>query len=178
MHGKRVIELLIWAAGTFGLALALGLPGTTNAVDDSKMSLVARNMAKSRVTVNGIELSVTQEIPATQPAGDGKEAGNPPLKLVVRAVNKSGAEARGDFHIDLESMAPSSPMSRTMPQPTEVWGDSGSLVLDAGKSKTFTFAPSPVPDKKVLLVIVSDGREFVQMMSLTQQPNGQYTEVQ
>jgi hypothetical protein len=178
MFGNRFASLFVWAGGAFGVALALGLPGITNAVDDSKSGLRAENIAKSRVTVNGIELSVTREIPATQPAGDGKEGANPLLKLVVHAVNQSGAEAQGDFHVEVESVTPTSPMARTTPMPQEVWGDSGSMVLNAGESKTFTFTSSPVPGKKELLVTIIAGQQSVQMMSLAPQADGQYTEIQ
>jgi hypothetical protein len=170
MGRKQITSLLAWAGGTFGLALAMGLPATTNAVDDSNSPALVATILTPSVTSSGIQLSVSQDIPATQPSD--KSA----LKLTVRAVNTLDTPSTGDFQIQLESVVPGDLRSRVMPAPMVVWKDSGSIVLKGGETKTFSFTPSSVPDQKILLVDVGFGGQSVLMMSLAPQSGGQYAE--
>jgi hypothetical protein len=152
MGRKQIGSLLAWAGGTFGLALALGLPATTNAVDDSNSPALVATILTPSVTSGGIQLSVSQDIPATQPSDKS------PLRLTVRAVNTLDTESKGDFRIEMDSVSPSDVRSRVLPAPMMVWKDSGSIVLKRGETKTFSFAPSPVADPKLLLSTLDSAR--------------------
>ena len=173
LRRNQFASLFVWAGGTFALALALGLPAVTNAVDDSNSPGLVAKIITPQITANGIDLSVNTENSSTQPS---QHSSNEPLKLTVKAVNTIGAQASGDFEIQLFSVSPVATASRVMPAPTEIWKDSGSVVLDAGKDKTLTFTPSPVPDHKLLVVAITFGGQNVRMMTLAPQTSGQYAE--
>ena len=177
MLRSRLASLFVWSAGTFGVALALGLPATTNAVDDANSPSLVATILTPRVSSSGIELSVSTgpadtDGPTTQPSKTGKQ----PFKLYVTAVNKTDASATGDFTIRLQSLAPVNPASR-VPRSNEIWKDSGSIVLNAGASKILTFTPSSVPSDKVLRVITAFGDQSAIMLSLAPQKPGQLVEV-
>jgi hypothetical protein len=177
MLRSRLASLFVWSAGTFAVALALGLPATTNAVDDANSPSFVATILTAHVSSSGIELSVSTGPAATdgtttQPSKTDKQ----PLKLYVTAVDKTDASATGDFAIRLQSLAPVNPASR-VPGSTEIWKDSGSIVLNAGASKTLTFTPSSVPSDKVIRVIVTFGDRSALMLSLAPQKLGQLVEV-
>jgi hypothetical protein len=91
---------------------------------------------------------------------------------VVRALNRTNSPATGNFTIRMTSVAPTSPMGRVMPIPTEIWKDSGSIVLDAGQSKTFTFTSPPLPEKRILTLILAGGDQSIPMLTLSPEKNG------
>jgi hypothetical protein len=67
MWRSRLITLIVWAAGTFALALACGIPAVSDAVNDSGASGWTTNILNPRLTINGIEFTVTTADPATPP---------------------------------------------------------------------------------------------------------------
>jgi hypothetical protein len=163
---------MVWAAGTFALALACGMPAVSNAVNESGAAGWTTTVLNPRISANGIELSVTTADPATQPSqGAGRES-NRVVRFVVRALNRTNSSATGNFTIRMTSVAPTSPIARVMPVPTEIWKDSGTIVLDAGQFKTLTFTSPPLPEKRIITLILTGGDQSIPMLTLSPQKNG------
>jgi len=163
---------MVWAAGAFALALACGIPAVSNAVNESRAAGWTTTVLNPRITTNGIELTVTTAEPATQPSGSLGHESNRVVKFVVRALNRTDSSASGDFTIRMTSVAPTSPIARVMPVPTEIWKDSGTVVLDAGQSKTFTFTSPPLAEKRIFTLILAGGDQSIPMLTLSPQKNG------
>ena len=93
-------------------------------------------------------------------------------------MNRTQASATVNFTIRMTSVAPASFAARVMPTPTEIWNDSGSIVLDVGQSKIFTFNTPELQEKRVFTLILSAGDQSIPMLSLTAQKNGAIAEAQ
>jgi hypothetical protein len=146
MIRRRLGLTAIWAGGTFALAMAMGLPSTSNAVDDANSPALVATILTPELTINGVELTVTPEAPATRPSQTVGVTGDGQLKFDVRAENKTTGLASGSFAVRLTCLSPNNPLARTLPVPTEIWRDSGNFNLVAGETKSFTFtAPIPTP---------------------------------
>ncbi|MGD0387858.1 MAG: hypothetical protein ABSC42_02790 [Tepidisphaeraceae bacterium] len=172
MWRSRLTTLIVWAAGTFALALACGIPAVSNAVNDSSAAGWTTNVLNPRMSIHGIEFTVTTADPATQPSQGAGRDSNPVVTFVVRALNRTGSPATGNFTIQMTSVAPTSPIARVMPLPTEIWRDSGSIVLDAWQSKTFTFTSPPLAEKRMFTLILTGGDQSIPMLTLSPQKNG------
>jgi hypothetical protein len=174
MIRSKLGSLFVWSAGTFGLALAVAFPSTSNAVDDANSPALVATIVTPHITVNGIEVSVATDSSTTRPSSGEKQ----PLRLVVTAVNKADSPSSGDFTIQMESTSVANAGSRVLPQPTQIYSDKGSMVLNAGASKTFTFTPSSVPTGKIVRVKMSAGNQSALMLSLGPKPTGFYGPIQ
>ena len=169
---SRLITLIVWAAGTFALALACGIPAVSNAVNESGAAGWTTTVLNPRICANGIELTVTTADPATQPSQGAGHESNQVVKFVVRALNLTDRSATGHFTFQMTSVAPTSPIARVMPVPTEIWKDSGTVALDAGQSKTFTFTSPPLAEKRIFTLILAGGDQSIPMLTLSPQKNG------
>jgi hypothetical protein len=174
---SSLIRNCVWGIGTFGLALAMGLPAVSNAVDDSNSPGAAHSIRISSLTVNGVELSVSTAEPATQPSDKADPAAGRVLRLVVHTLNRTSAEASTKFTIVLDSVQSLNPASRVSPTPTQIWSESGYVVLNGGEAKTVEFAPPPLPNGKMLMVSLESDRLIVPAMALAPNSNGQLAQV-
>ena len=172
MWRSRLTRVMVWAAGTFALALACGIPAVSNAVYDSGAAGWTTTVLNPRISANGIELTVTTADPSTQPSRGAGSKSDGGIKLLVRAANRTNVPATGKFTFRMTAVAPARPMGRVMPVPKEIWKDSGCIVLDAGQSKTFTFTSGPLPQKRMLTLIVEAGDQSIPMLTLTAQEDG------
>ena len=124
----------VWGVGTFGLALAMGLPAISNAVDDSNGASAAHAIKNPSLTLNGVELSVATADPATRPSDKADPATARVLHLIVQALNRTNAATSLHFTIMLDSEKPFPAVSRVPPAPTQIWSESGYVVLDGGQA--------------------------------------------
>ena len=173
---STLLRNCVWCVGTFGLALALGIPAISNAVDDSN-SASAHAIRNPSLTVNGVELSVSTADPATRPSDKADPATARVVRLVVHAVNRSNAQASAKFTIVLDSVRSLNLASRVPPMPTQIWSESGTVVLDSGQAKTVEFAPPPLPDGKMFTVSLGSEKLIVPAMALAANSNGQLAQV-
>jgi hypothetical protein len=162
MLRRKMAMTALWAGGTFALALAVAIPATSNAVDDSNSPGLVATILTPQLTVNGVELTVTQDTPTTQPSQAPGQ-----IKFTVRAKNKTAALASGNFKIQLTTVSLASGRSRTLPMPTEYWTDSADIALPAGESKTFVFTPPPLLPGRVFTLNLQSSGNQVAMLSMT-----------
>ncbi|MGA2440826.1 MAG: hypothetical protein ABSH08_07695 [Tepidisphaeraceae bacterium] len=172
MWRSHLTTLFVWAAGTFALALACGIPAVSDAVNDSGAAGWTTNVLNPRMSANGVEFTVTTADPSTQPSQGAASDSNRVVTFVVRALNRTDSSATGNFTIRMTSVAPTSPIARVMPMPTEIWKDSGAVVLDAGQSKTFTFTSPSLPEKRMFTLILGSGVQSIPMLTLSRQKDG------
>jgi hypothetical protein len=169
MIRRRLGLTAIWAGGTFALAIALGLPATSNAVDYAGFPGMTATILTPRLTVNGVQLTATPESAATtqpsQTAGDSKDR---QLRIEVRAENKTAASASGSFSVMLMSTAPSSRMARTLPMPSLFWKDSGDFTLAAGESTTISFNAPPLTPNRIFTLNIGSSGNQVAMVSMVE----------
>lgn len=171
MIRRRLGLTAIWAGGTFALAMALGMPATSNAVDDSNSPALVETILTPELTVNGVELTVTPEAAATRPSQTVGITGDGRLKFDVRAENKTTGSASGSFVVRLTSVSPNGPLLRTLPKPTEIWKDSGDFTLAAGETRTITFtAPPLLPNRIFTLNIGSLGNQVAMVSMVERNP--------
>jgi len=166
MIRRRLVLAGIWAGGTFALAMAMGLPATSNAVDDANSPALVETILTPELTVNGVELTVTPESAATRPSQTVSATGDGRLKFDVRAENKTNGAASGSFSVRLTSVSPLSSISRTLPKPTEIWADSGDFNLVAGETKTFEFTAPPLSGDRIFTLDIGSLGNDVAMISM------------
>jgi hypothetical protein len=170
MIRKRLGLTAIWAGGTFALAMAMGLPATSNAVDYAGFPGMTATILTPRLTVNGVQLTASPESAATtqpsQIAGDTKDH---QLRIDVRAENKTVASASGSFSVMLMSTAPSNPMARTLSMPSLFWKDSGDFTLAAGESTTISFTAPPLTPNRLFTVYLDSSGNKVAVHSMVAQ---------
>jgi len=169
---RQTMLAAIWAVGTFALILAMGLPATSDAVDDTNAPGLVATILTPRLVVNGVELTVTPDSPTTQ-ASQASAGDSQNLAFTVRAKNETAAPVSGQFKIRLIFTAPSRAQDRTLPMPIQFWADSANFNLHAGEAKTFTFSPpSPLlPGRQFTLVLNSSDQE-APMLSMVKTENG------
>jgi hypothetical protein len=172
MIRRRLGLTAIWAGGTFALAMALGLPATSNAVDYAGFPGMTATILTPRLTVNGVQLTATPETAATtQPSQTARDSKDRQLKIEVRAENKTAASASGSFSVMLMSTSPNSWMSRTLSMPSLFWKDSGDFTLAAGESKTISFAAPPLtPNRLFTVYLASSGNKVAVHSMVAQNP--------
>ncbi len=170
MIRKRLCLTVIWAGGTFALAMAMGLPSTSNAVDYAGFPGMAAAILTPRLMVNGVQLTATpQSAATTQPSEIAGDSKNRQLRIEVRAENKTAVSASGSFSVMLMSTAPSSPMARTLSMPSLFWQDSGDFTLAAGESKTISFTPPPLTPNRLFTVYLGSSGNKVAVHSMVAQ---------
>jgi hypothetical protein len=172
MIRRRLGLIAIWAGGTFALAMAMGLPATSNAVDSAGLPGMTATILTPRLMVNGVQLTATPGSAATtqpsQTAGDPKDR---QLRIEVRAENKTAASASGSFSVMLMSAAPSNPMARTLQMPSLFWQDSGDFTLAAGESTMISFtAPPLTPNRLFTVYLLSSGNKVAMHSMVAQNP--------
>ncbi|MGD0462294.1 MAG: hypothetical protein ABSB74_07375 [Tepidisphaeraceae bacterium] len=154
---------LIWAVGSFGVSLALGLPLTSDAVNQPPAMPWVQLIRSPGLTENGINLTVETVSPTTR---QSVQTPGDPLTFLVRAHNGSNAAATADFTLQLTSAAASRPFARTMPVPTEIWADSGSFNLNPGETKTLHFTTGALPPGRMIEVNLRAGQTQIAALSL------------
>jgi hypothetical protein len=168
MIRRQVSCMAVWAVGTFGLALAFGLPAISNAVDDANSPGMVATVLTPQLVVNGVELTVKSDGPATQPSEDGKAPADQRLKFEVRAVNKTSAAASGKFKVRMTSVAPVSRGARVLPMATEQWKDSAEFTLAAGETKTYTFTTTSLLPNRMFTISLDSSDNRVAILSLVE----------
>ena len=87
MRKQDLITLLVWASGSFALALAVALPVSLNATDGGNN--VKPKISQATLIVNGVELSVVEDSsPATQPTTQPSDV---TVRFKLVAANRSDA---------------------------------------------------------------------------------------
>jgi hypothetical protein len=165
---RRLACIMVWAAGAFGLALAFGIPATSNAVDETNSPGVVATILTPKLTVNGVELTVTQDAPATRPSKSDGPLVNRPMEFVVHSENKTSASASGEFVVRLTSVAPARPQARTLSVPTEVWKDSARFVLKAGETRDYAFTTPPLSPDRLFTVSLDSSADHVAILSMVE----------
>ena len=163
---RQLALMAVWAGGAFGLALALGLPATSNAVDDANSPAQVATISTPRLTVNGVELTAAPDAPATRPAQTAGDSADRKFKFGVRAENKTNSAASGEFIVRLTSVAPTRPQARTLPVPIEVWKDSTIFALKPGEVRTYTLTTPPLTAARVFTVTLGSSSDHVTMYSM------------
>jgi hypothetical protein len=166
MGTKRFGIMAIWAGGTFALAMALGVPATSNAVDDANSPALVQTILTPELTVHGVELTITPEAATTRPSPTIVTTEDGRLKFDVRAENKTNGFSSGSFSVRLTSVSPVSAVARTLPKPTEIWKDSGSFNLAAGEIRTFTFTAPPLSANRIFTLNIGSLQNQVAMVSM------------
>jgi hypothetical protein len=174
MIRRRLGLTAIWAGGTFALAIALGLPATSNAVDDSNSPALVETILTPQFNVNGVKLTVTPETAATRPSQTVGVIGNGQLKFDMRAENKTTGSASGSFVVRLTCLSPNNPLARTLPTPKEIWRDSANFNLTGGETKAFTFTaplppPTPLSPKNIFTLNIGSSQYQTPMVSMVDQ---------
>jgi hypothetical protein len=174
MIRRRLGLTAIWAGGTFALAIALGLPATSNAVDDSNSPALVETILTPQFNVNGVKLTVTPEMAATRPSQTVGVIGNGQLKFDVRAENKTISSASESFVVRLTCLSPNNPLARTLPMPKEIWRDSADFNLIGGETKAFTFTaplppPTPLSPKNIFTLSIGSSQYQTPMVSMVDQ---------
>ena len=170
MLRRQIALTALWAGGTFALIMALAIPATSNAVDDSNSPGLVATILTPELTVNGVELTVTQDTPTTQPSQTPGQ-----IKFTVRAKNKTAAPASGTFKIQLTTVSVISGRSRTLPMPTEYWTDAANFALPACESKTFAFTPPALLPGRVFTLLLQSSGNQVATLSMIDQNTGPTT---
>lgn len=164
MIRRQFHSMLIWAAGSFGVVLALGLSLTTDAVDQPRATPLVQIIRTPGLTENGIELTVEPVGPTTR---ESVQMAGHPLTLLVRARNGSNAGATADFTLQLTSVAVRNARARTMPIPEEIWANSGSVTLNPGETKTLHFTTTPLPLRQMIDLNLSASQTKITALSFS-----------
>jgi hypothetical protein len=165
----RIIRTAVFAGGSFALALAVGLPATSNAVDDASSPMLAKFITP-KLTVDGVELTIVPDGPATQPSEGITVTPGQGLKLHIRAVNTNAAPASGNFQIHMMGSTLASMLSRVPTASKETWQDSGSYSLSSGASEIFDFTTAPITDGKVFNVEIVSKDQWIRALHLSPAP--------
>lgn len=168
MLRQQFRSILAWAAGSFGVALALGLPLTSDAVDQPPAIPPVQIIRTPRLTENGIDLSVEPSGPTTR---QSIQKSDHPLMLLVRARNGSSAAATADFQLHLTSAAVRSPAARTVSVPREFWVNSGSVTLNPGETDTLHFTTAPLPPGQMINVNLYAGKTQITALTISSLPS-------
>jgi hypothetical protein len=156
MTRQSLIQTAAWAVGTFALVLAFGLPQSLDAGNPD----VAANgrVDQPVVRINGIDLTVQTAMsdttgtnaPATRPDavqavnastpsnGSAAAAASKTITIRVLASNSADTAAIAPFTLHLMVSAMVSPISRSLPRPTETWSQSGQFSLAPGERSELT----------------------------------------
>ena len=163
MQRKSILLVGTWAAGTFALVMAAGLPLSLNATDQT--TVAASKVAQPTLNSQGIIFSAELVSPATQPSDPQASR---PLTIRIRAENATKAMAQSDFDLQVfSSRVPSDPRSRTMSRPESIWQQSGQVALNAGQSKTIDFTTDPIAPNQVATLFISCGKDRVALLSVS-----------
>jgi hypothetical protein len=163
MSKRSLFLAATWAAGTFGLVLAAGLPQTLVAVDQPNVTPLVGRIATAKLMAGAIELSVEvqgRDGPATRPSPNVFASGAP-LSLIVHAVNHGLAADRAPFTVRLTSQSLGSSFGRTLPIPQEIWKQSDTAALEIAQSKSMTFTTPAIPADRIVSVDLICGKDAV-----------------
>ncbi|MGD0540718.1 MAG: hypothetical protein ABSB33_04275 [Tepidisphaeraceae bacterium] len=163
MMRQQFHSTLIWAVGSFGVALALGLPLTSDAVNQPPATPLVQLIRSPGLTENGIELTVETAGATTRRS---VETCDQPLMFLVRAHNGSNAAGTADFTLQLTSAAVPGLFARTLPVPKEIWADSGSFDLNPGETKTLHFTTGALPPGRKIELNLRAGQSQITALSL------------
>jgi hypothetical protein len=162
MLRQQLLSTLIWAAGSFGVVLGVGLPSASQAVNQPPATPLVQMVRAPRITVNGIELTVEQAGPATR---QSVQTSHQPIIFRLRARNSSTAAATADFTLHLTSQLVRSPMARTISLPMEIWAKSGSVTLKPGQTQTLLYTTLPPTPGRIFDVNLSSGDAQITALS-------------
>jgi hypothetical protein len=142
-------DLLIIATASLVTATLTVAFHASPLVSGNDANPLAATIAKPKLTVNGIEMTLA--------SAQGREfkAGEQPA-FELRAVNTLDQPAEVAICATLSASAPVSFMSRAMPIPTILWHEELALALGANETKVFTLAArTNLPANSVVTVSLS-----------------------
>jgi len=167
MTKRSFAQAVVWAIGTFTLALAGGLPSRSGADGPGPMPVA---IGKANLQVNGLDLSVDVGGAATRPDGSVLVSAQP-LSLRVHVVNPTSQTATAQFTLRLLARRVANPAARTIPTPSDIW-HTDSTVAVAGKDAdalSFTTAPAP-GEGDIMIELAAGGQSIVAWRGTVQPP--------
>jgi hypothetical protein len=167
MRKRGLIIATTWAAATFGIILAIGLPASLDAVNPAVSP--KPDIATPTIISNGIALSAVFDRPTTQPSGQPMAIsyiiGDKPA-LQIRAENQSKDRATLDFTVTINETTPPMMMSRRPAMPDTVWSHDDTVTLNPGEQKTITLASDkPLPAAGTFSVLLKAGDSVIVPLS-------------
>jgi hypothetical protein len=145
MTKRNVLLAGVWAMGTFGVAMAAGLPATLDAVDQPRQVILQEPVLK----VAGMEFSINYQGKRAYSAAWSIPAGSK-ANVLLHAVNTTGRAANADVVLTLTSTPSNSGMGRVLPTPREFWTCRQRIALDANESRDIPFTSDPLPANAVV----------------------------
>lgn len=118
MLRRELLVAGVYAAGAFALTMAFLAPGRLSATPPAAPTAV---LTKPAMTVDGVELSLTLPGQVTGSADAVALQPDHPLLPVLMARNPTDQSRQLTATVTIYATQPSSPLSRVMPRPTEIW---------------------------------------------------------
>ncbi len=144
MNTKNFVTVATVALGTATLTVTIFLGATIEAENDALP--LAPTIARPELVASGVKMTL-----ARSTEGEFRAGATPAFDL--QAVNTRAERTEVRVRIAMTAVAPSSPLSRMVVIPMELWREERALVLGPNETKTFFFnATTNLPANKVFSV--------------------------
>lgn len=148
MKTKDILTITTVAVGTAALTVVTFWSNPLNAGLDPEGP--ATKIKQPKLVCNGLELSLVH------PGSQAIKAGDRP-QFELTAVNTARETRTAKVLVEMTCTAPTSPLSRTIAMPTELWQQEQTLTLKAGETRTLPLASTAaVPTNNLISVHLYD----------------------
>ena len=157
-----VRTIAIWAGVSCVASLTVLLPGRLQATDpEPALARPAAEIAQPIYSAEKFDLRVRLAGQTTDQPVQTLKPGEA-VKLELLAVNKTDQPVTVNSSVRLTTVAPTSPLSRTLPTPTEAYKDDRTITLAPHETRTITLDKTiDMPERSVVTVNVGDASRAV-----------------
>jgi hypothetical protein len=166
-----VRTIAVWASVSCVASLVVLVPGRLQATDpEPALTRPAVEIAQPVFSGDGFDLRVRLVGQASDQPVQTLKAGEA-LRLELVAVNKTDQRVTVKSLVRVTTAAPTSPMSRTLPIPTEAYKDEPTITLAPHETKTITLAKMiDMPERSVVTVSVGDAGRAIAALRVENPP--------